>query len=171
MKRIAYITVDDEKTKEALTDAYANLTMHEGDAGLDLFILDHMVIANQMQLLDLDYQMVIADVSTQGELVDGMSNTHTPIAYMLMPRSSTHKLGIIQGNSVGLMDAGYRGNVLVPIICIEYPPINLKGMTRLFQAVPFDGKGVDEVHVLCNVSLEEMFPSARGTGGIGSTGS
>jgi dUTP pyrophosphatase len=187
MKRTAYISInvnvdleeeDDvmslqevNEVQKALGDGYKEWLekKHAGDAGLDLFLINNSVLDKQMMLLDLGFKMVIIDEYTH---TDGIMVTKTPIPYMLVPRSSTHKLGFIQANSIGIIDAGYRGDIKVPTLCIEYPPIALEGMKRIVQAVPFDGKGVDDVIVLdVNTDLEAMFPSTRGAGGFGSTGS
>jgi len=110
--------------------------------------------------IDLGFSMVIAE------------DTVLPISYMMLARSSTHKIGIMQCNAVGIIDAGYRGNLMVPVVGMSDGNTTIINCyDRLFQAVPFDGKGVDSITILDpSMDLHDMFPSDRGAGGFGSTG-
>ena len=119
---------------------------HVGDSGLDLFVPEEIVVpANAIgfQINHLISCEPFVDASKQ----NGMS-------YMLYPRSSMGaRTPLRLSNSVGIMDAGYRGNV-----------IRVEAGTRLVQ--------------ICDPTLQpitfEMVNSlsetTRGEGGLGSTG-
>ena len=154
--RTAYIQLTDEKNIETMVKAYAELTHHQGDAGLDVFCTNDLIesTCNATQIIKLGFSMVIVDV-------DAKSKEVTPISYMLLARSSTHKLGIMQSNNVGIIDAGYRGQLMVPIISTNGVGIDIDPWSRLFQVV---------VVLKKHECLETRFPSSRSTGGFGSTG-
>ena len=167
MKRIAYIQPEDKKHYDKLVELYEELTRHDGDAGLDLFCLNACTVPYDGAHLavDLGFSMVIADVE------EVITTPITPIAYMFLARSSTHKKGIMQCNCTGIIDAGYRGNLIAPVIGMDGNTIIINCYERLFQAVPFDGKGVNSIIILKeDENLHDVFPSDRGTGGFGSTG-
>jgi len=168
--RIAYIQVEDQKHREKLVELYKKLTRHGGDAGLDLFCLNACVVPYDGKRLkvDLGFSMVLADTALSE---DSIVEQKTSISYMFLARSSTHKKGIMQCNAVGIIDAGYRGNLMAPVIGMDGNTIIVNCYERLFQVVPFDGKGVDKVIIIEEgQDLHDMFPSDRGTGGFGSTG-
>ena len=85
-----------------------------------------------------------------------------PIAYYLYPRSSIVKTGFRLANSVGIIDSGYRGNLMAYFDVIKNDHIDV--YQRLVQICapdlkPFKVEIVD--------SLDE---TERGDGGFGSTG-
>lgn len=90
-------------------------------------------------------------------------------AYWLMPRSSMSKTPFMCANSMGLIDIGYRGNLMGAVRQVQ-PLEGLQTIakgTRLFQAVSGSAVPWSAVHV-----VDELPGSAtlRGTGGFGSTG-
>jgi dUTP pyrophosphatase len=95
------------------------------------------------------------------------SGTHVPC--LLLPRSSIYKSPFRLSNSIGLIDAGYRGEVkaYVDNIVPDDATIELEGGTRLFQICQ---------HNLLpwrSIELVDEIPEAsdtRGSGGFGSTG-
>jgi len=82
----------------------------------------------------------------------------------LFPRSSITKTGLMLGNSVGVVDAGFRGSVTFRFKDVNRHLTKYKVGDRIGQLVivPIllhDGKFV-----------EELSDTARGTGGYGSSG-
>ena len=91
-----------------------------------------------------------------------MYEDDTPIAYYLYPRSSIVKTGFRLANSVGIIDSGYRGNLMAYFDVIKNDRIEVN--QRLVQICapdlkPFKVELVD--------SLDE---TERGHGGFDSTG-
>jgi len=122
---------------------------HEGDAGLDLFIVQEQTIhAGETAFIHLQ----IACESVEG----------TP--YLLMPRSSISKTPLRQCNSVGLIDGGYRGELIAAVDNIKAEDYTVKPGERLFQIVAMDGS---PIHFKLVETLSE---TSRGAGGFGSTG-
>ena len=83
--------------------------------------------------------------------------------YYLYPRSSISKTPLMMANSVGIIDHGYRGNIMAKVYNTSDQVYEVKKGERLFQ--------------LCMPSLEpfsvvfvtELDSTERGTGGFGST--
>jgi len=89
-----------------------------------------------------------------------------PVAYFLFPRSSISKTNLFMLNSVGVIDAGYRGDIMACVYNYGDETVNLDRGQRLFQLVPINnGKPFDKVLI-----VDELLHSVRGEGGFGSTG-
>lgn len=122
-------------------------TYHEGDAGLDLFCLENIVIPA--------HKTVAIDLGVQCE---------TDTSYYLYPRSSISKTPLRLANSVGIIDKAYRGNIIAMVDNISDNDYIIEEGQRLFQIcspalVPISFKLID--------NLSE---TTRGSGGFGSTG-
>ena len=69
-----------------------------------------------------------------------------------------------QCNSVGLIDAGYRGEIMAAVDNIKEIPFTVEPGQRLFQLVSMDG-GPISFEIVSDLSKTD-----RGQGGFGSTG-
>ena len=122
---------------------------HQGDAGLDLFIIDSLTIPPG--------ETAIIKSNIACENTDEMP-------YLLMPRSSISKTPLRQCNSVGLIDAGYRGEIMAAVDNIKDIPYTVEPGQRLFQLVSMDGAPITfEI-------VSELSETDRGDCGFGSTG-
>ena len=122
---------------------------HEGDAGLDLFIIDEQRIEPG--------QTVRIKLGIACENLDKKP-------YLLMPRSSISKTPLRLCNAIGLIDAGYRGEIMAAVDNIKDKDHMLEPGQRLFQLVSMDGGPISfEL-------ADELTESGRGTSGFGSTG-
>ena len=83
--------------------------------------------------------------------------------YMLIPRSSITKTPLRLANSVGIIDKGYRGDVMAKVDNNSDRDVELEVGKCYFQIVAFNG--VLPKWVLCN----DVNETARGSGGFGST--
>lgn len=122
---------------------------HNGDAGIDLFIINEQTItAEETKLIHLQ----IACENTENK------------PYLLMPRSSIAKTPLRLCNSIGLIDSGYRGEIMAVVDNIKKEDYTVEPGQRLFQLVAMDGS---PIHIEI---VDELTDTARGTGGFGSTG-
>ena len=135
--------------------ADANTIREErGDAGLDLYCPCNLeILPGETKCIDLKIQC------------EGLSdNDARNVCYYLYPRSSISKSSLRMANSTGIIDAGYRGNIMVAVDNIDNEPYTNEKGTRLFQ--------------ICGPTLEpitmdivdELSNSERGSNGFGSTG-
>ena len=122
---------------------------HDGDAGLDLFIVQEQTIKSGKT------EMIKLGISCE-------SVEEKP--YLLMPRSSISKTPLRLCNSVGLIDAGYRGEIMAAVDNIKKEDYSIKSGERLFQIVAMDGSPLTFELVI------ELSDTKRGSDGFGSTG-
>ncbi len=122
---------------------------HEGDAGLDLFIIEEQtILPGETAFIHLH----IACENQAGK------------PYLLMPRSSIAKTPLRLCNSIGLIDGGYRGEIMAAVDNIKTEAYTVMPGQRLFQLVAMDGS---PIHLEL---VDELSTTTRGTGGFGSTG-
>ena len=110
---------------ESLESLYKERVNVEGDAGVDLYFPEEITIpAKALGVkVDLKIQAEMVQAVNQSlinnipkEMLSGMLNIEDRhLSYMVVPRSSIIKTPLRMSNSVGIMDAGYRGNYMVPI--------------------------------------------------------
>lgn len=148
----------------AITPSYAK----NGDACLDLVALNDGQF--DPETLTITYNTGIAV-----EIPEGYVG-------LVFPRSSIYKNGGRQANSVGVIDSGYRGEIMVKY---DLAPLNLAGVI-LDTVNPLIGKGVnvknqykqgDKIAQLMILPIphiefeevKELSETERGTGGFGST--
>ena len=93
-----------------------------------------------------------------------------PLPCLLLPRSSISKTPFRLANSIGLIDAGYRGEVKAKVDNITNEHYEIKQGTRIFQLCQHSCLPWEKFNLVD--SLDEL-PKAldnRGSGGFGSTG-
>ena len=122
---------------------------HNGDAGLDLYVLE------DIEFHGGETKLIKLGISCEPE--DG-------IAYYLFPRSSISKTPLRMANSIGLIDGGYRGEIMAMCDNIKTESYMAEKGQRLFQLVATDSSPIHYELV------DELEMTTRGTGGFGSTG-
>ncbi len=122
---------------------------HDGDAGLDLYVLE------DTHFEPGETKAIKLGISCEPE--DG-------IAYYLFPRSSISKTPLRMANSIGLIDGGYRGEIMAMCDNIKTASYMAEKGQRLFQLVATDSSPIHYELV------DELEMTTRGTGGFGSTG-
>ena len=122
---------------------------HDGDAGLDLFVIHELTI--------LPGSSAFIHLQIACENMDGKP-------YLVMPRSSISKTPLRLSNSVGLIDTGYRGEILAAVDNIKDIPYKVSPGQRLVQLVAMDGS---PIHFKI---VDQLSETSRGSGGFGSTG-
>jgi dUTP pyrophosphatase len=144
-------------TEELMGVYYGHSSYNEGDSGLDLFFPSDIT-------LKYGDCGVKVDLGIQCEGLD--DSTDKNISYYLYPRSSISKTPIRMSNSVGIIDSGYRGNIIVALDHIDpnVTEFTIQKGTRLFQIC---GPSLDPISLEVVGSLSD---TERGNGGFGSTG-
>jgi dUTP pyrophosphatase len=143
------------KIPDAQTKSYYenHSSFHEGDAGLDVFTPEKIVI---MPLSKYTIKTGIHCEATENGL---------NCSFWMLPRSSVAtKTPLILANSMGLIDAGYRGELMGVFYNTSNVPFVVDAGTRLLQ--------------ICSASLmpvtfelvDSLSETSRGEGGYGSTG-
>jgi dUTP pyrophosphatase len=131
----------------------------QGAAGIDLFACVDDVVLIEPQQPAILIKSGIA-----------ISFGDTSLAGLVLPRSGLgHKKGLVLGNTVGLIDSDYAGEILISVwnrSPIGSAPIAIAAGERIAQLV-----FVPVVHPEFEVVQEFTVQTARGAGGFGSTGS
>lgn len=120
-----------------------------GDAGADL-------VATSVQLKD---NQVIYGTGIAVEIPEGMVG-------LVFPRSSVRNYDLFMSNSVGVIDSGYRGEIMVTF--------NVKNPSGI-QEIYTEGDRIAQlvivpVPLIQYSEVEELSETSRGEGGHGSTG-
>ena len=122
---------------------------HIGDAGLDLYVIKDQTFGPG------ETAKIKLGISCEPE--DGK-------AYYLFPRSSISKTSLRLSNSIGLIDGGYRGEIMAVCDNIKNVSYKIEKGQRLFQLVAVDSSSISfEI-------VKELSKTSRGEGGFGSTG-
>lgn len=140
---------------ENQVQTYLAKPYHERDAGFDLYTSITATVDHESKL---DMGCVAACYDTDRGLFR---------AYWMLPRSSISKTPLQMSNSVGLIDAGYRGKLLAPVRNTCRDPYSVSVGDRLFQIATPDLLPWDDIRIV------EVVPGGatlRGAGGFGSTG-
>ena len=131
------------------------------DAGFDLFCPQSLDLLPTDTTCRIDLQIKCAAFDKFG----------APLSYYLYPRSSISKTPFRLANSVGIIDSGYRGNIMCMIDIINNVHAKyglcIEKHSRLFQLC---SPTLSPIHVILVDSEEELGITERGSGGFGSTG-
>jgi dUTP pyrophosphatase len=161
-KRIIYSIISNSKIMELhilcdnddVKDMYENHKhFHNGDSGLDLYFPENVELPPKS----------FGTLVSFGIKCEGLKHGDN-ISYYLYPRSSISKTPLRMSNSVGIIDAGYRGNIMAALDNHSDEPYVIKKGTRLFQIC---------CPILSQINMkvvDELSDTSRDTGGFGSTG-
>ena len=148
------------------------------NSGFDLFVPKETVFSNDFattfvdlkiksEMIYCDKNMQVTIETDEGDLENVYGASYSS-GYYVYPRSSISKTPLMLANHVGIIDSGYRGNLMAAVR--KFPSAQseyvVEKHTRLFQ--------------ICHPSLcpifvvlvpeSELNSSERGEGGFGSTG-
>ena len=140
------------KFKKLSEKATLPVRAHKSDAGLDLTTVGISSVINECGQLMLVYHTGLAV-----EIPEGYVG-------LLFPRSSIYKKSLMATNSVGVIDSGYRGEIMMVLkATTDVVPAVYKEGERFAQLVIVP---IPEIEV---VEAEELSESDRGENGYGST--
>jgi dUTP pyrophosphatase len=131
-------------------------TYHLGDAGLDLFCPEELVIPAK----SLGYKVNL------GIRCEALNNEKTEgVSFKLYARSSTgSKTPLRLANNVGIIDKGYRGPLIACFDNLSEEDFLVEKNMRLVQIC---GSPLQDITFEL---VEELSDTTRGVGGFGSTG-
>lgn len=144
------IKINDTKTQELYKN---HSSFHEGDSGLDIFTPENIVVK--------PHSSCVIKTGVHCEATENGRNC----SFWMLPRSSVAtKTPLMLANSMGLIDAGYRGELMGVFYNTSEFPFTITEGSRLLQ--------------ICSASLmpvtfelvDTLSETSRGEGGYGSTG-
>uniref|UniRef100_A0A6C0JG05 dUTPase-like domain-containing protein n=1 Tax=viral metagenome TaxID=1070528 RepID=A0A6C0JG05_9ZZZZ len=142
------------------------------DAGFDIFVNESIDIqANSYSKLDSKVIAVMEQIQPNSNNNDNLNNNDKtiPLSFYLYPRSSISKTPLRLANSVGIIDSGYRGNIIGAFHNMGDSDYKVINHTRLLQICsptlsPFI------VNIVTDFNAANMrMKTSRGEGGFGST--
>jgi dUTP pyrophosphatase len=134
---------------------YSNFkNYYTGDSGIDLYNPTDIII-EPLQNSSIKFKI-------ECEMIDLETNNYT--SYYLVPRSSISNTNLIMTNSIGIIDACYRGEIMAKVknMNLNQNEIIYKD-TRLFQIIAPDLKPI-KINI-----VNELSSSVRNNNGFGST--
>jgi dUTP pyrophosphatase len=140
------------------------------DAGIDLYVPRNVVIHNNTRSNKIDMG-IVCSMTYHDSL-----GLNIPCGFYLYPRSSTgSKTPLRLANSVGVIDAGYRGNIIACFDNIDPTgdSYQAKANDRLVQICASNliyPIAVEIVSAIESLDNDIKCVNARGSGGFGSTG-
>lgn len=137
------------KIKKLNPLAFVPIKAHSTDAGFDLYATSKTIDENRN---------VVYGCGLAFEIPEGYMG-------LVFPRSSNARTQLILSNSVGVIDAGYRGEVTAKFKSITPLHERLYEIGERFAQIIFMPIPDVELEV-----AEELSESERGTGGYGSSG-
>ena len=132
-------------------------TFHEGDSGLDLLITEQINVPPNARSFKINMNISCEGFQDKSKQIN--------ISYYLYPRSSMgSKTTLRLSNSVGIIDAGYRGNIIAIVDNLSDENVILNPGNRIVQ--------------ICSPTLEPitfqlvnvLSETTRSLNGLGSTG-
>lgn len=125
-----------------------------GDAGIDLATAQFICLSS----FGTDHDKYLMPTGIAVKIPEGHFG-------LIVPRSSSAKLGIALANTCGIIDSGYTGELLLFIRNMTPEHIAIDAGTRVAQLIilPY-------FHVPYFEQVEELPKTERGTGAYGSTG-
>ena len=137
-----------------LLDYYNNISSYyHGDSGVDLQSYQNISV-NSFDVGTINFNI-------QCEMINLETNKFT--SYYLVPRSSISNTSFQMANSIGIIDAGYRGEIKAKVRNFNSLQSETLTVGKYFQIVSPDLKPI-RVNIVAELS--ETF---RGSNGFGST--
>ena len=133
------------------------------NSGFDLFLPNEVTFEhNNFKSLLVDFQIKTEMIYTPTT----NTNIHYPAAFGIYLRSSICNTPLVLANHVGVIDAGYRGNIKGAFRCLEGTFVAEK-FTRLIQICH---PSFCKIRVVLVDNEKDLTTTFRGSGGFGSTG-
>lgn len=152
-----------------LLNYYCNIehnSLYTEDSGIDLCVpFNQEFYPNQVGTINHHIRCFMKENAT-GQTV----------GYYLYPRSSIYKYPLMMANSVGIIDAGYRGNIMAKVRSFQnegnnnQEKIQVEQGTKLFQICAPDLSPLKVVVIRCAETFINQEAALRGNNGFGSSG-
>ena len=131
------------------------------DSGFDLYVPNECTLSEDSISYKINHEIMCSMVFQTYE-------NKIPSAYYLYPRSSTgSKTPLRLANSVGIIDSGYRGNIISVFDNIGKKPFKVDALSRIVQICT---PTLEPFLVSLVESKDELGVTVRDTYGFGSSG-
>ena len=153
--------IEDRELKEfyesKITEHNNKVLSETPDSGFDLFVPDEFDVTFKSISFKINHKVKCS--ATYGKSAS---------SYLLMPRSSMGaKTPLRLSNSIGLIDSGYRGDLIAIVDNLSISNYEVEKYQRLVQIV---APNLSPIYVILVDSENDLGITERGSGGLGSTG-
>jgi len=140
--------------KEKYKECYNNRKNYEDDAGVDLFMMKRIIVPKK----SISFKIKL------GIKINAYKNNKLT-SYNIYPRSSMGlKTPLRLSNSIGLVDKGYTGELMIVVDNVSEEDYVIDEGSRLVQLV-----GPEHESNIINI-VDEIVETNRSVNGFGSTG-
>jgi dUTP pyrophosphatase len=164
-----YIKIHDQSLlpvyEQAIQKFYSSVHNEHRDSGFDLFVANAFNGESFSDDGPLKVDHGVSCAMYKHTSVNEDVTIIEPTGYYMYPRSSISKTPYRLANSVGIIDSGYRGNLIAKIDKVYNVEHNVSIGDRLFQICTPDLSPLASVMI-----VDDLDNTSRGTGGFGSTG-
>ncbi len=137
--------------------------------GYNTVKLDHLVKCRMSLIISQQSTSSFHVYQDTNGILRTYNTSNVPVGFYLYPRSSTgSKTPLRLSNSVGIIDAGYRGPLIAVFDNWKLEEYEIQEKQRLVQLCPPDIS--NPLYVILVDTEEELGKTNRGSGGFGSTG-
>jgi|TARA_B110000967_G_C18866629_1_gene553066 dUTP pyrophosphatase len=147
---------------ETHNESFKNNKYH--DSGFDLFVPEDVSFDNAV-----DSKFIDMKIKAEMVYCNMTSNKLTPTAFTLHPRSSISKTPLMLANNTGIIDSGYRGNLIGAFRALKLNDNSAYTVNKHTRLIQICHSSLCPLYVVI-VSENELSDTARGSGGFGSTG-
>lgn len=132
------------------------------DSGFDLFLPNNIEFEPKIESTFVDMK-----VKAEMFYCNIITNTITPTPFQIFARSSISKTPLMLANHTGIIDSGYRGNLIAAFRNLGPTTYMVDKYTRLAQICH---PTLCPIFVFFSDDENEITTTERGIGGFGSTG-
>jgi dUTP pyrophosphatase len=147
---------------ETHNESFKNNKYH--DSGFDLFVPEDVIFDNAV-----DSKFIDMKIKAEMVYCNMDSNKLTPTAFTLHPRSSISKTPLMLANNTGIIDSGYRGNLIGAFRALKLKDDSIYTVNKHTRLIQICHSALCPLYVVI-VNKNELSDTARGSGGFGSTG-
>jgi len=161
---ILYVLCEDDDLR-GVYNAAKSLNLNTGkDSGFDIFSAEETIISPG-SVAFVSQKIKCKMVKRRAPFAVYARDEEIPTGFYLYPRSSISKTPLMMANSVGIIDSGYRGDIIAALRNMSADtPYTIAKHQRLVQICTPDLSPFEIVFV------SELDDTDRGSGGFGSTG-
>lgn len=157
-----HIIMIEVKFKKLHADAVTPTYSKEGDAGMDLTAVEKDDTSSEKGV-------IVYRTGLSVEIPRGFVG-------LVFPRSSISRMRVTMANAVGVIDSGYRGEILVKMKADANVPLELACGIKFDESKVYEkGDRIAQLIIIPHpqiklIEVEELSNTTRGSGGFGSTG-
>ena len=127
------------------------------DSGFDIPLMETTILLEDQHTFEFDIRIAATDMN------------ENPLPCILLPRSSISSTPFRLANSIGLIDAGYRGQLKAKTDVLHEGTYTISQGTRLFQLCQHSCLPWNKIVLVHSIDELPQAPDNRGSGGFGST--